>query len=937
MHALMLALVAAAAQERVPWTASRISGSPEPPAPFRTVRAFPRLTFKKPVHLVPFPGRARYVLIEEEAKLWTIRNDPACEQPDLFCDLRRELRGVDRVPNAAGVGYCYAIAFDPDFERSRVCYVMYILLAKGGAHGLADGSRVSRFRVTRDDPPRLDPASEEVVLTWVAGGHNGCDLQFGNDGFLYISTGDATEPSPPDQLRTGQDLADLLSCILRIDVRGAGPGRPYAIPPDNPFVGVPGAREEIWCYGLRNPWRMSFDRPTGRLWIGDVGWERWELIFVGERGANFGWSVMEGPDVCLPDARLGPTPIVPPAHAIPHTVGASISGGFVYHGKRLAGLEGHYLYGDWDTRRIWANPVRGATLGERRELARTTARVIAFAEDADGEPLILDHEGGGIWRLEPADAAPGAAEFPRTLGATGLFASVSQQTPAPGVIAYTINAPAWTDGAVARRWLAIPNLDSIRVIDKNQQWPKESIWPRDSVLAKTLWLDGRKVETQILHYDGDAWNAYAYVWRADQSDATLAPAEGVETDLGGGRVWKTVSRAACMTCHNPWPGTALTFNAAQLGRPGLGAADQIRALQDWKILPEDLPRARPLVDPADEAAPLEARARSYLAVNCAHCHRFGGGGAARIDLRHDIPIGEMRAAGVPPTLGGFDLTEPLLICGGDPSRSVLVYRASKLGPGRMPHLGSERVDVEGVRLLSRWIESLGPSAARAEDRRALERCRSGEAAGLDRLLGSVSGAMDLLSGLEVLPGPVREAALKRALDLPPGPVRDLFERFEPPERRRQKLGPNPRPESILARSGEAARGRRLFESSTVQCARCHRPAGEPPGLGADLSKIGAKYTRAQLLESILEPSKTIDPAYAGYLVQTKGAEVYSGILVSRGADGVVVREQGREVRVAAGDVAQVTVQKVSLMPDGLIQHLTAQEAADLLAYLESLR
>src|SRR5439155_10795522 len=109
-------------------------------------------------------------------------------------------------------------------------------------------------------------------ITWLADGHNGCDLHFGNDGYLYFSTGDAESPNPPDPKRTGQDVSDLLSSILRIDVHHPEGGRLYSIPKDNPFVGVPGARGEIWCYGLRNPWRMSFDRATGRLWIGDVGW-----------------------------------------------------------------------------------------------------------------------------------------------------------------------------------------------------------------------------------------------------------------------------------------------------------------------------------------------------------------------------------------------------------------------------------------------------------------------------------------------------------------------------------------------------------------------------------------------------------------------------------------------------------------------------------------
>src|SRR5262249_7831081 len=150
---------------------------------------------------------------------------------------------------------------------------------------LADGTRVSRFTVTKTDPPRIDPASEEIIITFLQGGHNGGDIHFGPDRMLYISTGDAASPDPPEPLNTGQDISDLLSSILRIDVDhreegdpGAGPRRNYTVPRDNPFVGLKGARPEVWAYGFRNPWRMSFDRQTGELFVGDVGWELWEMV-----------------------------------------------------------------------------------------------------------------------------------------------------------------------------------------------------------------------------------------------------------------------------------------------------------------------------------------------------------------------------------------------------------------------------------------------------------------------------------------------------------------------------------------------------------------------------------------------------------------------------------------------------------------------------------
>jgi len=934
--ALLLLGSAAVAQERTPWTTSRLTGSPEPPPPLRSERVFPNLTFKSPVQLIPFPDHRRYVLVEEHGMIYSFPNDPSCAKAELLLDARKEIRNLDKIEGCRGVGSTYSLVFDPNFSENRHCYLMILLASTDRRKPLQNGTRISRFKVTDTDPPKIDPATEEVLITWVGGGHNGCDLQFGNDGFLYISAGDAEDPSPPDRLQTGQDISDLMSSILRIDVHHAADGKPYAIPADNPFIGFPKARPEVWCYGLRNPWRMSFDRKTGRLWIGDVGWERWEMIIAAEKGGNYGWSVMEGPQVCLPDGKRGPTPILPPAHAIPHPISASITGGFVYHGSKLKGFEGQYFCGDWESRRVWALPVNGAALGERREVARTAQRIVAFAEQADGELLLVDYEGGGLHRLTANDAGAGNAEFPRTLSKTGLFSALPLQSPSPGVLPFRVNASCWTDGAAGERWIAIPGTGTIQLVDKNKDWPRESVWPKDSVVAKTLSLGGRRIETQVLHFDGLLWNGYSYVWNEAQTDAALAPVDGAEVDLGGGRKWRVLGRAACMGCHTPWQGYVLTVNGAQL--------PDLKKFQEAGLLGRDVPRPQPLVDPYDENAPLDDRARSYLAANCGHCHRFGGGGAAKIDLRQEVPLADMKIAGVRPTLGAFDLTDPYLVCGADPSRSVLLFRISKLGQGRMPHIGSEAVDERGVRLIRAWIASLpatpcDPASvpARSKDQAALDRVRAGDASGCEALLSTQTGALDLLGSLEGLSEALRTEAVRRALDRPPCGIRDLFEPFEPAAQRRERLGLSIKPEKILGLKGDAERGRRMFAGTMVQCSKCHRVQAGPDMLGPELSKIGAKYNRAQLLESILEPSKTIDPKFAGVILQTKGGDVISGIVVAKTEAELVLRDAEKEIRLPVGSVERMVPQQKSLMPEGLLQHLTAQEAADLVAYLESLR
>src|SRR5207244_10371131 len=238
---------------------------------------------------------------------------------------------------------------------------------------------------------------------------------------------------------------------------------PSGSPPDNPFAKTPGARPEIWAYGFRNPWRMSFDRQTGDLWVGDVGWEAWEMICRVQKGGNYGWSVMEGPQQVRPGSRRGPTPILPPALALPHTESASITGGYVYRGKKFKELEGVYLCGDWVTRKVWGTKFDGDKIVWHKELAAGKERVVAFGEDHDKEIYIVSHdEKGAIHRLVPNEAVKNyQPNFPKKLSETGLFTSVKDHIPAPGVLPFSVNAETWNDHGIAERLVAVPGLATI--------------------------------------------------------------------------------------------------------------------------------------------------------------------------------------------------------------------------------------------------------------------------------------------------------------------------------------------------------------------------------------------------------------------------------------------------------------------------------------------
>jgi glucose/arabinose dehydrogenase len=326
---------------RVPWTTSRVVGSPDPPPPFKVVRVFPGLKFDHPLLMASQPGSERLFVGEQAGVLYSFADRPDAKA-DVFFDLRTEIKTIHLHPEASAIEAVYGLAFHAEFEKNRQCFVCYTLRPKKRQQNLKDGTRVSRFTVRNTDPPRVDPMSEEIVLTFLQGGHNGGDLHFGTDGMLYISTGDAANPNPPDPLKTGQDISDLLSSILRIDVDHKDPGKNYAVPKDNPFVGLKGAAPEVWAYGFRNPWRMAFDRKTGELFVGDVGWELWESVHRVVKGGNYGWSAVEGPQPIRPE-RIGPTPIRPALIELPHTIACSVTGGRVYYGRKFPELKGAYV------------------------------------------------------------------------------------------------------------------------------------------------------------------------------------------------------------------------------------------------------------------------------------------------------------------------------------------------------------------------------------------------------------------------------------------------------------------------------------------------------------------------------------------------------------------------------------------------------------------
>src|SRR4051812_10744388 len=466
---------------RIPWTASRVHGTPEKPLPYRIERLFPKLIFEQPIEAVTIPGTQRLLVVQQYGRILSFPAGDGADKTDLFADFRKLWPEVRE---------CYGLTFHPDFRENRFAFVWLILDTKKLKSD--DGTRIVRFRVTSDDPPRLDLASAQIIFTWLAGGHNGGNIRFGPDGMLYISTGDAGEPDPPDKLVTGQDISDVLASVLRIDVDHPDPGRAYGIPKDNPFVTTPHARGEVWAYGFRNPWRLSFDAKSGELYVGDVGWELWEMIYRVKRAGNYGWSITEGSKQDVrPDRLRGPTPILPPLVAHGHDEAASITGGEFYHGKKLPELEGAYIYGDWQMGTFWALRANGDRVTEHFELCHTPLMPAGFGIGPDGELIICDHGAGGLWRLIPNPEAGKASDFPRKLSQTGLFTDIVKQKPASGVLPFVINAPRWADHATAERWAGFAGTASVTVATTDFGVIPKGRWlfPADTVMAKTYSLE----------------------------------------------------------------------------------------------------------------------------------------------------------------------------------------------------------------------------------------------------------------------------------------------------------------------------------------------------------------------------------------------------------------------------------------------------------------
>lgn len=356
------------------------------------VRAFPKLKIRRPVVVTHAgDGTNRLFICTQQGVIHVIPNDPEVEETTTFLDIESRVVYKENENEEGLLG----LAFHPKYKENGEFFIYYNTTDK--PHTCI----VSRFRVSKDDPNKADPNSEERLMQidqpfW---NHNGGTIVFGPDGYLYIGLGDGGAANDPHG--NGQNLETWLGSMLRIDVDHKDEGKAYAIPKDNPFVGKAGAKPEIYAYGFRNIWRMSFDRETGTLWAADVGQNLWEEIDIVVKGGNYGWNLREGKHKFGPNGADARPDLIDPIWEYHHDIGKSITGGHVYRGKKVPALVGCYLYGDYVSGRLWALKYDEK---EKKVVANYALKddkmpVMTFGEDEQGEVYFTDAF-GFIYRFE---------------------------------------------------------------------------------------------------------------------------------------------------------------------------------------------------------------------------------------------------------------------------------------------------------------------------------------------------------------------------------------------------------------------------------------------------------------------------------------------------------------------------------------------------------
>ncbi len=740
--------------------------------PWILAPAFPKLSFRKPICIKPEPKTNRLFVADKDGLIEVFDNNPSVNKKSTFLDIRKKtFRSGESGLNefAFHPDYREGKNFIYVFYKWRPSSAPVLNSKSKDNPANLSYYRVSRFTV-RSNFSSVDPNSELVLIQQYdrATNHNGGSMFFGEDGFLYIFVGD--EGGGGDTYDVSQKINDrLFSGVLRIDVDNdknkSNPikrqpkqtvyqpsnwpkslTRNYGIPKSNPWVSSGSSvLGEFYALGLRNPHKASYDPISQKVWIGDVGQNKQEEINHLVKKGNYQWVYKEG--TANYSNRKKPTNLigseVPPIYSYSHGSGNNcIIGGYVYTGSEFPSLKGKYIFADNGSGRIWSLKYTKGRAPERSLLLDTEGSgyrgISSFGIDGKGNMYVMKLSGSGDIGIYKLSRELGReSEAPQWLSETGAFSNLSRLTPTKGLIPYQPKISFWSDGAVKQRWVAIPNNGTHNSTVERILYSENDYWdfPIGTVFIKHMELPliqgeengaKRRVETRFLVKGEDgSFFGFTYRWLPDGSDAQLLEGSYEEKitvkDKSGksySQIWTFPSRDQCLNCHTEGAGRVLGMNSRQLNHnftyPTTGKkANQISTFKQLGIF-RNPPSDKEIADlPTlaaidDKDANIETKARSYLDVNCAYCHRPETGVRANFDARFSVPLEDQQIINgtLEDNRGDEDAK---VVVPGKPERSFLLTRMDRVNEGlAMPPIAKNEIDLEGVALIRSWISGMAP-------------------------------------------------------------------------------------------------------------------------------------------------------------------------------------------------------------------------------------
>ncbi len=723
--------------------------------------AFPNITFDSPLTFNEIPSGGKIIIGQRDGKIYWFDKDPEVKEKHLILDLSNKVGvvwdggflGMALHPRFGQAGFNHFYVFYstkdangndfPDYPGQQSC-------TESGDFG--NYLILSRYSM---DPLSLEVFEDSEFLMlqlkmWGTG-HRGGGLLFGDDGFLYLTTGDQ------GRFVHAQDIVNNLDGgVLRLDVdldatkshpplrtmpEDAGfsdeiTGQGYWIPNDNPFLSPEGSNfEEYWTLGHRSPHRMTKDRVTGKLYIGEVGGGVHEEINVVEGGKNYGWPVFEATafntEGCMTEL-YNEMPHAPPLAQFDRADANSLTGGFVYRGSEVPELYGKYICADYGVgEEIWTVDI---VTGEYQQIGNfTSTDIISFGEDNEGELYIMKLLNSTLYKIKATEAF--SLDIPLLLSETGAFSDLENLEPSTGFIPYALIESFWSDGAIKKRWIGIPNDGTPDADQERIQFSEEGDWdfPAGTIIIKHFDLpvdetnpsEMKRLETRFsIKTSSGKFYFLSYKWNEDGTDAVLLET-GLEEDImiqeadGGSRIqtWQYPGVAECQTCHKTVTGGSLGLKSRYLNTeftyPSGISSNQLVTLSglgfiETPISPADAENILTYKAIDDLEASLEERARSYLDLNCSYCHRAETANRADFDLRLPLTTEQtgLLNAGINERLG---IPDERIIYGGDAGKSILYHRMNSADPAiSMPPLSKNVIDEAAVQVIEDWINQLEP-------------------------------------------------------------------------------------------------------------------------------------------------------------------------------------------------------------------------------------